>query len=73
MSTIAARKTAVIHRNMRSGPNRWPSRAPSMVKPATPSEYATMAVTTVVDDVPNSAVMPPMEIGSALMFHDICA
>ena len=38
MSTMAARNAAVIHRNMRSGPTRWPSRAPSMVKPATPSE-----------------------------------
>jgi hypothetical protein len=30
-------------------------------------------VTTVVGGVLNSALMPPMEIGSALMFHDICA
>ncbi len=73
MITMAARKTAVIHRNTRNGPNFWPSLAPSMVKPATPSEYATIAVTTVVGAVPNSALMPPIETGSALMFHDICA
>ena len=51
----------------------WPNLAPSMVKPATPSEYATIAVTTVVEAVLNSALMPPIETGSALMFHDICA
>ena len=73
MIAIATRNTAVIHRNIRSGPNFWPSLAPSMVKPATPSEYATIAVTTVVGAALNSALMPPIETGSALMFHDICA
>ena len=30
-------------------------------------------MTTVDGAVPNSALMPPIETGSALMFHDICA
>jgi hypothetical protein len=51
----------------------WPNLAPSMVKPATPSENATIAVITVVGAVLNSALMPPIETRSALMFHDICA
>ena len=71
--TMAARKTTVIDRNTRSGPNRCPSLAPSIVKPATPSECATIALTTTVGAVPNSALMPPTETGRALMFQDICA
>ena len=48
ISTIARSSTTVAIRNTLSDPNFWPSRAPSIVKPATATEWATMAVPTAV-------------------------
>ncbi len=71
--TIAASSTSVAHRNTFSEPSFCPSLAPSIVNPATAIEFATMAVPIMVGAVLNSATMPPMETGNALMFSDICA
>ena len=54
-------------------PKRWPSLAPSMMKPETLSEYMTIAVPTVVGGTPKSLTMPPIEMGKAATLKDISA
>ena len=51
MVTSAARKRATAAWKKILEPNRWPSLAPSMMNPETPSEYMTIAVATVVGGV----------------------
>ena len=51
INAIDASSMADPTRNTRSAPNFGPSLAPSMAKPATASEFATMAAPTVVGAV----------------------
>src|SRR5262245_16601901 len=52
-------------------PKRWPSLAPSMMNPETPSEYNTTAVPTVVGGVLKLSTIPPMDTGMAATLKDI--
>src|SRR5262245_26412206 len=71
MSTMAIRKRTTATWKKIFEPKRWPSLAPSMTKPDTPSEYITMAVPTVVGGVLKLLTMPPIETGSAATLKDI--
>src|SRR5262249_58081832 len=71
MSTMAARKRTTAAWKKIFEPKRWPSLAPSMTKPDTPSEYITMAVPTVVGGVSKLATMPLIDTGKADTLKDI--
>src|SRR5262249_33460656 len=71
MSTMAARKRTTAAWKKTFEPKRWPSLAPSMTKPDTPSEYITMAVPTVVGGVSKLATMPLIDTGKADTLKDI--
>src|SRR5262245_56612824 len=68
---MAARKRTTAAWKKTFEPKRWPSLAPSMTKPDTPSEYITMAVPTVVGGVSKLLTMPLIETGSAETLKDI--
>lgn len=63
-STTAPRKT-------RNAPKRCASLAPSITKPATSIEYATMPVATVVGGTPKLATIPPIATGSEATLNDM--
>src|SRR5215813_15533419 len=71
MSTMAARKRTTAAWKKIFEPKRWPSLAPSMTKPDTPSEYITTAVPTVVGGVLKLLTMPLIETGRADTLKDI--
>src|SRR5262249_17582585 len=54
-------------------PKRWPSLAPSMMNPETPSEYSTIAVPTVVGGVLKLSTIPPMDTSRADTLKEISA
>src|SRR5262249_15117500 len=54
-------------------PKRWPSFAPTMMNPETPSEYSTIAVPTVVGGVLKLCTIPPMDTSRADTLKEISA
>src|SRR5262245_48792269 len=71
MITIASRKRPTAVWKKIFEPKRWPSLAPSMMNPETPSEYSTTAVPTVVGGVLKLSTIPPMDTGMADTLKDI--
>src|SRR5262245_14932051 len=71
MSTMAARKRTTAAWKKIFEPKRWPSLAPSMTNPETPSEYITTAVPTVVGGVLKLLTIPLMDTGKADTLKDI--
>src|SRR5262245_29773705 len=71
MVTIATRKRPTAAWKKTFEPKRWPSLAPSMMNPETPSEYNTTAVPTVVGGVLKLSTMPPIDTGMAATLKDI--
>src|SRR5262247_1002930 len=71
MRTMAARKSTTAAWKKIFEPKRWPSLAPSMTNPETPSEYITTAVATVVGGVLKLATIPLMDTGKADTLKDI--
>ena len=64
MSTCAAPNTSTARRNTRNAPKRCTSFAPSITKPATIIEYATIPVATTVGATPKLSTMPRSATGS---------
>ena len=58
-------------RNTRVAPKRWVSFAPSMTKPATSIEYATIPVAMVVGGTLKLFTMPPSATGSDATLKDM--
>src|SRR5262249_26402883 len=71
MVIIATRKRATAVWKKIFEPKRWPSLAPNMMNPETPSEYSTIAVPTVVGGVLKLSTIPPIDTGMAATLKDI--
>jgi hypothetical protein len=71
INTCDAQKTSTAARNTRVAPKRWASFAPSMTKPATSIEYATIPVATVVGGTPKLFTMPPIATGNEATLNDM--
>ena len=66
-------KIATTIWKIRFAPYRWPSLAPSITNPDTPSEYITIAVPTVVGGVLKLFTIPAIETGIAATLNDMSA
>jgi len=73
ISTIAAKNRPDATRKKILDPNRYPSFAPSIINPDTPTEHITIAVPIVVGGVSTLFTIPLVEIGIAYTLNGLRA
>src|SRR5262249_61733916 len=73
ISVWAQQNTTTAIRQTCRAPKRWVSLAPSMTKPATSIEYATIPVAPVVGGTLKLSTMPPSATGNEATLKDMIA